>query len=333
MCKPVDPRYGGAMATGRGSVSLPNTTSDEQFKRLDTELDYRPVLAELARRHELGEGEIQRYPDGSVPVFRVGPRWAVKLYPPHDAEHAAVEGEVLARVEGQLGIPTPAVRAAGTVSGWPYLVMSHLAGRPLRTVADEIPAADQIRLAAELGHSIRLLHALAIDAPAEAAAQWSSFMTRQRTGCADRQRERGLASDWADRIEPFLSAIDLGAEQPSRLAWLHTEIMREHVLVEQSDGSWRLSGLIDFEPAMIGHPEYELASVGVFFAEGRPELLSAFLDGLGTPAHARGPELRRRCLAYTLLHRYSCLSWYLQRLPARGPRRNLDDLADEWWAT
>jgi hypothetical protein len=37
-----------------------------------------------------------------------------------------------------------------------------------------------------------------------------------------------------------------------------------HVLTaEGPEGTWRLSGLIDFEPAMHGEREYEFADVGV----------------------------------------------------------------------
>lgn len=45
---------------------------------------------------------------------------------------------------------------------------------------------------------------------------------------------------------------------------------------------WRLTGLIDFEPAMRGAREYEFAAVSVFFAEGDAELLRrtlCFLTG------------------------------------------------------
>jgi hygromycin-B 7''-O-kinase len=41
-------------------------------------------------------------------------------------------------------------------------------------------------------------------------------------------------------------------------------------------------------------------------------------------------RLRRRLLAYTLLHRYSDLPWYLQELPA-PPEPTLEALADSWW--
>jgi hygromycin-B 7''-O-kinase len=43
--------------------------------------------------------------------------------------------------------------------------------------------------------------------------------------------------------------------------------MSQHLLVTQTASGWRLSGLIDFEPAMRGDREYEFAAIGVFVAE------------------------------------------------------------------
>src|SRR5437867_1246774 len=96
---------------------------------------------------------------------------------------------------------------------------------------------------------------------------------------------------------------------------LHTEIMREHLLVEETRDGFRLSGLFDFEPAMVGAPEYELASVGVFFSAGDPTLLRTLLLAYGLGEDELSPNLSRRALAYALLHRYSNLSWYLTRVP------------------
>ncbi len=45
------------------------------------------------------------------------------------------------------------------------------------------------------------------------------------------------------------------------------EICRDEAVL-RPDRTWRLCGLIDFEPAMRGEREYEFVSVGVFAAQG-----------------------------------------------------------------
>jgi hygromycin-B 7''-O-kinase len=94
----------------------------------------------------------------------------------------------------------------------------------------------------------------------------------QRARWVSEQRALSLPALWADQIPRFLD----GAELPSRpRVLLHTEVMRQYLLTaEGPEGAWRLSGPIDFEPAMRGEREYELAGVGVFVADGDSRFLT-----------------------------------------------------------
>lgn len=109
--------------------------------------------------------------------------------------------------------------------------------------------------------------------------------------------------------------------------------MREHLLVtEDFGGAWRLSGLIDFEPAMRGEREYEFVAVGVFVAEGDARFLARTLAAYGYHHDQLGPDLRRRLLVWGILHRYSNLRWWMRRLPEPA-QPTLGALADCWFAT
>ena len=68
-------------------------------------------------------------------------------------------------------------------------------------------------------------------------------------------------------VVAFLDSVPLPSSPP---VLLHTEVMREHLLVSgDPSGGWSLSGLYDFEPAMTGCWEYEFASVEIFVAGRR----------------------------------------------------------------
>jgi hygromycin-B 7''-O-kinase len=56
---------------------------------------------------------------------------------------------------------------------------------------------------------------------------------------------------------------------------LHTEVTRDHLLA--SPGTWALSGLLDFETAMIGDRAYEFAAAGLWIPSGDPRLLGRLL--------------------------------------------------------
>jgi hygromycin-B 7''-O-kinase len=92
-----------------------------------------------------------------------------------------------------------------------------------------------------------------------------------------------------------------------------------------------LSGLFDFEPAMRGEREYEFASIGLFVACGDGRLLRRILLAYGWAERRLDEALQQRLMAQALLHRYSHLRWYLQRLPVPGAT-TLEQLARHWWA-
>jgi hygromycin-B 7''-O-kinase len=151
-----------------------------------------------------------------------------------------------------------------------------------------------------------------------------------RRPCGSGLRVLGLPELWADQLAGFLDEVAPSSGPP---VLLHTEIMRQHLLAAEGPaGTWRLSGLIDFEPAMRGEREYEFVAVGAFVAEGDAQVSDRTLTAYGYRRDQLGVDLRRRLLAWGILHRYSHLRWWMHRLPeTTGP--TLDALADCWFAT
>lgn len=315
---------------------LPTVADDEAYEAVKADGPrVRRAAAVIAGRHGLAVEDPQPFDQGSLIVLGLGDGHVLKLYSPCYPEDAPIEIAALRAVDGRLGVATPEVVATGELDGWSYLLMSRVSGEPANRAWSErrpdgepwmtIPRPDQLRIAGELGAAVARLHALpVVDLPPALAGDWEGFLARRRVECVEHHRARGLDDDWLAQIPAFLEAVDLGAPAP---VLLHTEIMRDHVFVEGTREGWRLSGLIDFEPAMLGAPEYELAAVGVFFAAGDHEVLGEFLRGYGQEPD---PELPRRVLAWTLLHKFSHLVWYLHILG--GPdSRDLEDLARVWF--
>lgn len=312
----------------------------ELFPAASTPAEFSPVRRDDARllpgvraicaRHGLAGQDVARFADGSLPVYAVGSSLALKLYPPCYRGDFGIESDVLALLAGRLPIPTPRIEAAGALDDWSYILMSRLGGRSLAQAWPEIPPDERGRLADALGECLAALHA--VEAPGVRAIRpdWAAFVREQRDRCVEHQRARGLGEGWLEQIPAFLDAVALAA--PARGALLHTEVMREHLLVAPGESGFTLSGLFDFEPAMIGAPEYEFASVGVFVSSGDPGFLRRLLRAYGYRDDELDRGLQRRFMAYALLHRYSKLSWYLERVPPRAGDRTLDDLAARWWA-
>ncbi|MEW2439256.1 aminoglycoside 3'-phosphotransferase/choline kinase family protein [Streptomyces caniferus] len=306
---------------------LPRVDSDDEWDAIvPDEAVMRPGAAALCGRLGLRASPLVRFPTGSQPVYAVGDRYVLKLFPAAAADDGVAEARVLAHLQGRLPVPTPYVHDAGAYeNGWRYVLMSRLRGTDLAVAWPRIPPADRDRIATEAGETLAALHALDVSPLTDVLGpgDWDAFVGRQRASAAGRQRAHGLPDAWREQIPGFLDAVPLPAHGPGAL--LHTEFMRQHLTVDAAD-DWRLTGLLDFEPAMIGCRAYDFVAVGLFVSRGDPRLLSRVFRAYG---ETFGPG---ELLAHTLLHVYSNLPWYLRELPA-PPEPTLESLAQTWFGT
>jgi hygromycin-B 7''-O-kinase len=287
--------------------------------------DSAAIVDAIRRELSLGAG-VQRFAHGSVPVFAVGDEHVVKLFPPTQRSYFDAERATLARIDGLLPIPTPRAIAAGERDPWLYIVMTRLSGCSLAEAWPTIEIRDRFQLMREVGAALAALHATATDELAPLAVDWPRFMDTQRVSCRDRQLARGLGAPWLDAVGDFLARW--APNDDGGRVLLHTEVMREHLLVERREGAWHISGLVDFEDAMLGATEYEWAGASIFLTCAEPGLLRVFLDAYGAEVD---DELPLRIMAYALLHRYSNLRWYLERLPVLDEVGDLESLARRWF--
>lgn len=301
-------------------------TNDELREVVSDEALLRPAAQDLCGQLGLAGARIVRFPEGSLPVYSVGDALVLKLYPGFEAAEAVREAHLLARLWGQLPLQTPRLHAADQYkNGWRYVLMSRLPGEDLNEAWPRASRAHQERIVAEAAECLAALHDL--DAAPMAALvgppDWARFMAGQRAAAVEQQADGGLSAPWLEQIPDFLRSVPLPA--PRRPALLHTEFMREHLTVDPNDG-WRLTGLFDFEPAMVGAPAYDFVSVGLFLTRADPHLLKLFYEAYGQP-----PFAPRELMAYTLLHIYSDLNWYLRTLPT-PPRKDFESLAETWFS-
>ncbi|MFD5282114.1 aminoglycoside phosphotransferase family protein [Streptomyces rubrogriseus] len=305
---------------------LPRVETDEEWDAVvPDETVMRPGAAGLCARLGLADAPLTRFPDGSRPVYAVGDEHVLKLFPAAVAQDGVAEGRVLTHLQGRLPTPTPRVRDFGPCeNGWQYVLMSRLHGENLARAWDRVPRDHRERLVTEVGETLAVLHSLDPGPLGDVLGpgDWGAFLDRQRAGAVRQQRANGLPAGWLEQIPDFLASVPLPRDPDGCL--LHTEVMRQHLMVDP-DG-WRLTGLFDFEPAMIGDRAYDFVGVGLFVTGGAPDLLARLAKAYG---RTFDPSV---LLAYTLLHVYSDLPWYLRELPVPGAE-TLPALAEAWFGT
>jgi len=314
------------------SPSFPSASTFEDFGRVcRDEAALSPGVAALCSRLGLDGVEPQRFKEGTLPVYAIGASNVLKLYAPVYFEEMPRESALLGLLEGRLPIPTPRVLAVGELDGWGYVLMTRLEGEMLASAWPRIERANRERLASELGEALAGLHALRDERMLAARVDWPAFIEEQRRTASERQRPRGLAEHWLEQIPALLASTREPIDGADSASLLHTEIMREHLLVAPTSDGWRFSGLVDFEPSVVGAPEYEFAAVGLFFSAGDSSLLRRVLRAYGYADSALDESLELRLCAYALLHKYSNLSWYLERMPPPKHVTRLEELASLWW--
>lgn len=244
------------------------------------------------------------YP-GTCAVLIVDEAAVVKIFPPPLANDFARERAIY-HLPG-LALPfAPTLLAEGVWRDrvdWPYLVFSFLPGPAWRDALPAMPPDARAAILRDLGQSIRTVH----DAPLPAAGSWPSraawepFLNQRLAQISQELRRRtALPDGLIGNIETLLAGIEWYATPP-RL--LHADLTEDHLLVDQTNGRWRISGLIDWADAEVGDPYYEWIVVWFGLCRRRAELWRAFVDGYDPARPADYPNIDR-LTAFIFLHRF-----------------------------
>jgi len=310
---------------------LPRFATVAEFEAAPRTLElWGPALREICRLQGLGYRRPRLFTEASAIVGAIDERYVIKLFHPADGDHATTERAVLAFLDEVPEVPTPPLAGHGEVERWPYVVMELLPGRPLGELWDELGEGEQRALMGPIARLARALHDVGPEGLELPWPPWHDFVQGQVDGCLAHHQATGLADRWCRQIPAFVANLGLTERPAASLRILHTELMPAHVLVQPATEGLAISGLIDFEPAMIGHREYEWGAVAIFLSRGRPGLLGELLRTYGYAPGELDRRLQEQLLGYLLLHRYSRLPWYLDLMPPPGGP-TLADMARTWF--
>ena len=256
------------------------------------------AIQALARQlgHGQSDGPVQAMPSGTVLVALLGSTRVLKVYPPFLRDHCDFERAALARLGGRLSLPTPCLLGSGEHQGWPWLLMTQLAGSPLTGAWPGLPEADKCRLLHRLGALAASVHALPVGDMAALAPAWPDFLAGQHARCHGRQQRTGLPAHLLAQLDDFLA----GPLPQGRGVILTGEYTPMNLLVQGG----QLSGMFDFGDGLVGPPPYDWLGPLAFLAAGHACRCRAFFDGYGAAPDAADRLALMRLL---MLHRYSHL--------------------------
>lgn len=300
------------------SSPLPQTISVAAFDALhDQPTSWRDVMLSIAASYSAAP--VRQMSEGTVLVALLGDERVIKLYPPFLRDHFGFECAALAALQGRLPVPTPKLLATGERDGWPYLVMSQLAGDGLVSVWPTLDEAQRSALLYDLGALAAQVHQLPVQSLVPHAPVWSTFLQGQRQRCHARQQRTGLPAHLLNQLDDFLQgALPTGAD---------VILTGEYTPMNLLARGPALVGMYDFGDGLLGPREYDWLGPLTFLASGSAARCQAFFQGYGVSPSV---DERLALMRLLLLHRYSNLSVQIA-CPAWQQARSFEELTALIW--
>jgi hygromycin-B 7''-O-kinase len=320
-------------ANARWDPALVSDKLDREWDALASETcRFLPAAREICRRHGLPDGGLERFSEGSTPVFAIGDGLVLKIFCPYYHTDYLAELAFLKTVHRSLPVPIPELAAHGDIDGWPYLVMSRLEGRILSDVWTDLSVDDRGSVVEQIGRALACLHAIPVtEGMAPLRVDWRAFLEERSRAAVEQQRRKGVGREWLEQIESFLSENAALLERSSPGVPLHTEPTDSAWLVRPNGDRWILCGLLDFADSMTGDPEYDFPAVGIFITKGDRALFGRFLAAYDHDRKNLDDSLITRLMMLTLLHRYCHLPWFISLSGFESPTPSLRSLAAFWY--
>lgn len=302
--------------------ALPAFADFESFRsfRSDTPR-WLPVALDIARSHRLDTSAPHVFATGTNLVVGLNQRLILKIFPPLLRAQFVSERGALTQLAGRLSLPIPEIVAEGERDGWPYLIITRLAGTLGSEVWASLPEDQKERVLHQIGETIAAVQRVPLGPLAQIEPRWDEFMRAQVQGCRARHTRLGLVPKFLAGLDDLLrdAATLIPMDAPPVI--LIGEYIPENFLLACHDGNWSLKGLFDFGDVRAGWRDYDLLGPGAFMAAGRPSRVRSLLEGFGY-AKLDYP-LKRRLLALMLLHHASDLN---SHICIEGWQERADDL-------
>lgn len=290
-----------------------------------------PALEQIRTRHRLPAGEWARFSLGRNLVFACG-ALVLKLSQPYWAFEIPREADALTFVHGRLPVATPELIAIGELEGWAYLVQRRLSGEMMRSRWADLTDLVKLDLVRQQGEIMAALHALPVHAaPASLAFDWNEMLTEQKAECADEMRTAGVPTALLEDFPHYLAQAEplLATDGPAVL--LHGDLDAINLLVEEQDGAWRITGLVDWGDVKLGPASHDFISPGIHSCRGQRDLLHAWYAGYGLNGRQRSHHFVQNIMARSMLYYAGEFARYLKLAPGADECRAWDCVADYFW--
>lgn len=303
-------------------IALPAFADTESFRAFRIASPrWLGIALDIARSHRLDVSAPHVFATGTNLVVGLGDELILKIFPPLLRAQFVSERGSLTQLRNRLHLPIPEIVAEGMRDGWPYLIITRLAGTLGSEVWPQLAEAQKERVLRQIGETIAAVQRAPLGPLAHIEPRWDAFMRTQMQDCKARHTRLGLAPKFLAGLDDLLrdAATLIPMDAPPVI--LIGEFIPENFLLACHDGNWSLKGLFDFGDVRAGWRDYDLLGPSAFMAAGRPGRVRSLLEGFG---YAKlNYTLKRRLMALMLLHSASDLN---SHICIEGWQEKADDL-------
>lgn len=311
-------------------MKLPDFADAESFRAFRSDpSQWLPIALDIARSHGLDASSPHVFATGTNLVVGLGETLILKIFSPLLRAQFVSERGSLTQLAGHLDLPIPEIVAEGVRDGWPYLVLTRLAGTLGSEVWPHLAEDQKERLLRQIGETIASVQRAPLGPLAAIEPRWDDFMRRQMQGCRARHTRLGLAPKFLAGLDDLLCDAGKLIPMDAPPVMLIGEYIPENFLLACRDDQWSLAGLFDFGDVLAGWRDYDLLGPSAFMAAGRPGRVKSLLEGFG---YAKPDDaLKRRLMALMLLHRASDLNAHICIAGWQGKANDLVELQELIW--
>ncbi|TLS36081.1 aminoglycoside phosphotransferase family protein [Pseudalkalibacillus caeni] len=305
---------------------LNEISSYEQYESMKHQQEYWDrKIEEIIMQENMKLLPVRRFSYGAAIVYSYDERYVFKLYPSFEKDQFEREKEALEAIKGQItSVETPELIAAGNFEGWDYIIMTQLKGDLLIDIWDGMTFKEKQSLSERLGKTIKEFHQISAVNLKGLKVEWDRFIQEQLLNMKEHHQNQQLKDYLYEELDSYVKEETIDYHPDLKL--LTGEYTPFNLMMNKVDGTWKLTGVIDFADCFVGDGDYDLLGPILFMYKGDEELIRRFLHAYGYGENDLNENFRKKLMTYTLLHRYSDINYFISLNKRAGAVRSLEEL-------
>ena len=297
---------------------------------------WRPVIDAICSSEGIGYRRFETPRSNTNAVFVLDRRLVVKIYSPFWSEFD-MEPKLIEVLGMGEAVPVPKIVASGQYMDrvrWSYLVMEYCPGLTLDAIRSKITRNELLGIAAQVGVAARLLHQTDVGLfdGVDAGESWDDLVARRwREALTELVDRRVIGPGAVKALADILEESVVESKGVPRVV-VHGDLESDHMLLDRTDGEWRVASVIDFGDAKTGVRDYEWMPLWLNLFRRDAELMRTFIEGYD-PDLLTDDKLSRRIMAWTLLHDFGtdAIADLLRKTGASTPVESVGKLQEILW--